>query len=285
MQNEIHLSQQIRQRLGFAAKNALSLKNVTVLDRPALLLQMLERLDEKAASAAGRIENDFAELGIDDFYHEAYYRTRRVEFARIAGGITHLFQHGLVEMTEGVDLVTAGKVNVRNFVDHVAQQVSIDHPVDRALEDRRDHVAPVAAIGTLQAAQISEQAGTFAAVRPGRFFVVHETDQLITRDAVRFRRPVAPAIRRFERGTKTLTRHLRFLLGDLLHVVQEFKKHDPREHRQPVEIAVEPLVLAHNIAAGLHDGGKPLCGGERLCVLLCACHELFFRLKELLCRL
>ncbi len=62
--------------------------------------------------------------------------------------------------------------------------------------------------------------------------------------------------------------HLRFLLGDLLHVVEEFKKHNPGEHRQTVEIAVEPFVLAHDVAAGLNDGRKPLGGGERLAVIL-----------------
>ena len=42
VQNEIHLSQQIRQRLGFAAKNALSLKNVPILDGLALFFKMLK---------------------------------------------------------------------------------------------------------------------------------------------------------------------------------------------------------------------------------------------------
>ena len=38
---------------------------------------------------------------------------------------------------------------------------------------------------------------------------------------------------------------------DLLHVVEELEEHDPGEHRQPVEVAVEPLVLAHDVAADL----------------------------------
>jgi hypothetical protein len=114
-----------------------------------------------------------------------------------------------------------------------------------------------------------------------RFFVVHEGNQLVAGNAILFRRPVAPAIRRFQRGAKPLPSHLRFLLCDLLHVVKEFEKHDPGEHRQPVEVAVEPFVLGHDVAAGLHDGGQSLGGGEDLCVLLCACRELFFLFKEL----
>ena len=103
--------------------------------------------------------------------------------------------------------------------------------VDRAFEYRGDDIAPVAAVRTLQAAEISKQPGSFLAVGPHRFFVVDETDQLVTGDAVLFRRPVAPTIRRFQRGTEAFAAHPRFLLGDLLHVVEEFKKHDPSEHR------------------------------------------------------
>jgi hypothetical protein len=54
-------------------------------------------------------------------------------------------------MAEGVDLVTAGEVNVIYSVDHVPKQIAVDHPVDRALEDRGDDVAPVAAVGAMQA--------------------------------------------------------------------------------------------------------------------------------------
>ena len=53
-------------------------------------------------------------------------------------------------------------------------------------------------------------------------------------------------------------------LRALLQVVEELQEHDPREHRQPVEIAIEPLVLAHDVAARLHDRGKPLGGSQRL---------------------
>ena len=129
----------------------------------------------------------------------------------------------------------------------------MNHPVDRAFENRRDNVAPVTAVGALQAAEISKQPGSFLAVRPHRFCVVDETYQLVAGDAVLFRRPIAPAVRRFERGPKAFARHPRFLLGDLLHVIEKFQKHDPGEHRQPVEIAVEPFVLPHDVAAGFHN--------------------------------
>ena len=110
---------------------------------------MLERLDEKAAGAAGRIKDHFAELRIDHFDHETHDRARGVELAGVAGGVAHLLEHRFVEMAEGVDLVAAGEVNVADFVDHVAEQIAVDHAVDGAFEDRGDHIAPVAAVGAL----------------------------------------------------------------------------------------------------------------------------------------
>ena len=66
---------------------------------------------------------------------------------------------------------------------------------------------------------------------------------------------------------------------DLLHVVEELQEHDPGEHRQAVEVAVEPLVLAHDVAADFDDGRKPLGGGQGLRRLRFAC--LFSQLNSL----
>ena len=117
-------------------------------------------------------------------------------------------------MAEGVDLVAAGEMDAVDLVDDVAQQVAVDHPVDRAFEDRGDDVAPVAAVGALQAAQIGEQAGAFRAVGADGFFVVDEGDQFVAGDAVWLRSPVAPAVRRFEGRAKALAGHLGFLLRE-----------------------------------------------------------------------
>src|SRR5437773_3618539 len=92
---------------------------------------MLEGLDEKSTGAASRVEDHFAKPGVYHFNHEADDGARRVKFAGVAGGVAHLFEHGLVEMAERVNLVAAGEVNVADFVDHVAQQIAVDHPVDR----------------------------------------------------------------------------------------------------------------------------------------------------------
>jgi hypothetical protein len=192
---------------------------------------MFERLDEKAAGAASRVEDHFAESGIHHFNDKADNGARRIELAGIAGGVAHFLQHGLVKMAESMYLFATGEVDVADFVDHVAQQITVDHPVDRAFEHRGDNIAPVTAVGALQAAKIGEQAGAFLAVKSDCFFIVHKGYQFIACDSVGFRRPVTPAIWRFERRTKALAAHLRFLLGDLLHVVEELEEHNPGEHR------------------------------------------------------
>jgi len=152
----------------------------------------------------GRVEDHFAKSWVHHFDHETNDGARRVKFAGVAGGVAHFFEHRFVKMAEGVNLVAARKVNVADFVDHVAEQVAVDHAVDRALENCGDDVAPVAAVGALQAAQIGKQPGTFCPVGADRFFIVHEGNQFVARNPLRLNRPVAPTIRRFERGAKAL---------------------------------------------------------------------------------
>jgi hypothetical protein len=47
-------------------------------------------------------------------------------------------------------------------------------------------------------------------------------------------------------------------------VVEELEEHDPGEHRQAVEVAVEALVLAHDVAGRLDEAAQTLGGGQRL---------------------
>ena len=184
VQEQVHLASRYGSGLASPPKMLCFCRICAVLDRLALLLQVLERLDEKAAGAAGRVEDVFAELRVDDLDHEAHDGARRVELAGVAGRVAHLLEHRLVEVAERVDLLAAGEVDAVDLVDHVAQQVAADHAVDHAFEDGGDHIAPVAAVGALQAAQIGEEPGAFLAVRPDGFLVVDEGDQLVAGDAV-----------------------------------------------------------------------------------------------------
>src|SRR6266498_5162646 len=151
MQQQVHLGQQVRERFGLAAENALPLEDLTILNGPTLLFQMPIGLYEEATSAAGRIQDGFAETRVDDLDHKPDHRTRSIELTRVSGSIAHLLQHRLVEMAEGMDLFARGKMNLIDLVNDVPQEVAIDHPIHGALEDRGDDVMPVTAVGALQA--------------------------------------------------------------------------------------------------------------------------------------
>ena len=134
-----------------------------------------------------------------------------------------------------------------DLVDHVAEQVAALHPVVHATKDGRDHVAAIVSVRARETPQVREQAGTARSVGPRAFFVIDEGEQLIAGDALRIRGPVAPSIRRLDRRSKPLARELGLVLALAFKVVEELEKHHPGEHRQPVKVAVEPLVLAHDV--------------------------------------
>jgi hypothetical protein len=44
-------------------------------------------------------------------------------------------------------------------------------------------------------------------------------------------------------------------------VIQELQKHDPSEQWQAIQIAIQPLVLPHDVARGFEQGAEGLGGG------------------------
>ena len=55
-----------------------------------------------------------------------------------------------------------------------------------------------------------------------------------------------------------------FDLLALLQVVEKLQEHDPGEHRQPVQVAVEAPVLPHDVAGGLDEAAELLGRGQGL---------------------
>ena len=146
-----------------------------------------------------------------------------------------------------------------------------------AVEDGGDHVAAVVAVGTGEPAQVGEEAGTALAVGPGALLLVDEGEQFVAGDAVRAGGPVAPAVGRLDGRAELLAGERGLLLALQLQVVEELEKHDPGEHGQAVEVAVEALVLAHDVAGGLDEAAEGLGGGLGLVGFLGAsCHLLPF---------
>lgn len=156
------------------------------------------------------------------------------------------------------------EMNARDLVDHIAQQVADLHPVVHDLEDGGNHVAAVVAARVRQRAQVAEQPRPALPVRPRGFLGVDEGKQLVARDPVRLRRPIAPAIRLLHRRLELLPGQLRLLLALDFEVVEELEKHDPRQQRQTAEIAVQALVLAHDVTRGFEEAAEGLGGGGLL---------------------
>jgi hypothetical protein len=226
---------------------------------------VLERLDQEAARACRRVKHGFAETRIERLDHEADDGAGRVEFAGIARRVAHFPQHRFVQRAERVQFVAGGEVDAVDLVQQVAQQIAVDHPVLHALEHGGDHVAAFVAMGGREAAQVGEQPGTLCPIRAGGVLVLVDVgEQFVARDAVGLRCPVAPAVGRFDCCAERLAGHGGFVLALALQIVEEFQEHDPGQHRQAVKVAVEPLVLAHDIARRLQQAAKRLRRGHRL---------------------
>ena len=147
-------------------------------------------------------------------------------------------------------------------VDDVAEQITALHAIGDTAKDGGDHVTPIApAVHAAKAAQMSEEAGAARAIRPDRLVGVDKGEQVRPSDSVALRGPIAPAVGRLDRGVEGLTRQRRLVLVHPLQVVEELQKHDPGEHGQPVQVAVQPLVLTHDLPRRLDDAVEALgCG-------------------------
>ncbi len=106
-----------------------------------------------------------------------------------------------------------------------------------------------------------EQAGAALAVGADGFIVVDLADEIVAGDAVGLGGPVAPAVGRLDGGLEFVAGELGFGLALDFEIVEELEEHDPGQHRQAVEVAVEALVLAHDVARGFQEGAEGLRGG------------------------
>jgi hypothetical protein len=139
------LAQEVRQRLGFSAEDALLLENLAVLNRFALLGQVAVRLDQEAAGAAGRVEHRFAQPRVQDFDHEANDWPGSIKLAIVAGRVAHLLEHRLVERAERKQFLLGREVDSAHLVDDIAQQVAGGHAVDDSIEHGSNDSPSVAA--------------------------------------------------------------------------------------------------------------------------------------------
>src|SRR5438094_5147883 len=99
-------------------------------------------------------------------------------------------------------------MNPSNLVDYISQQVAVNHSIDRAFENCRDYVTPIATFAPCEVPQISEESGASCLVGQNSFFIIHKRHQLIASNTGGIGRPITPAIRRIDRALEFLSREL-----------------------------------------------------------------------------
>ena len=104
---------------------------------------MADGAGEKAAGAAGRVEQDLAGLGVDAVHHEGGDGARRVVLARVAGAL-QVVEDLLVDVAEVLALGEIVEIDLVDLVDHLPHQLAGLHVVVGVLEHVAHHAAAVA---------------------------------------------------------------------------------------------------------------------------------------------
>ena len=107
---------------------------------------MAERAGEKAAGAAGGVEQDFAGLRVDAVHHEGGDGARRVILARVAGAL-QVVEDLLVDVAEMLALGEVVEIDLVDLVDDLPHELAGLHVVVGVLEHIADHAAAVALLG------------------------------------------------------------------------------------------------------------------------------------------
>src|SRR5208337_2611911 len=74
--------------------------------------------------------------------------------------------------------------------------------------------------------------------------------------------PIPPSVRLLDRRAVLLRPENRLAFLKSLGGLGKLKKKDPSQHWQPVKVAVEPLILSHDVASGLDQASEPLGSRE-----------------------
>src|ERR1019366_7467664 len=154
-------------------------------------------------------------------------------------------------------------MDAADLVNHVPQQITTLHAVIHAAEHSCDHIPAIVAIRACKLAQIGEEPRSSFPIRSDSFVLVNEGKQFVAGYALRAGSPVTPTVGVLDCRTELLAGECGLLLPLDLKIIQEFQEHDPGQQRQPIEVPVQPLVLAHYGARGFQKGPERLCGRRR----------------------
>ena len=110
------------------------------------LAHVVDGAGEKAAGAAGRIEQDFAGVRVDPVCHEGGDGARRVVFARVARRL-QVVENLLVDVAEVLPFGQVVEIDAVDLVDHLPHQLAGFHVVVGVLEHVAHDAAAVAGLG------------------------------------------------------------------------------------------------------------------------------------------
>jgi hypothetical protein len=153
-------------------------------------------------------------------------------------------------------------VDAIDLVDHILEQIPRLHAACDAAEDVGHHLPPAIPIRSLKAPHVGDEPGSPGSIRKVRLILVDEFQEVGPAEPVLLGRPVSPAVGGLDDRAVLLPLHLGTVFPDDLVIVEELQEEHPGQERQPIQVAVEPLVLPHDVAGGLDEATEPLGGGE-----------------------
>ena len=220
-----------------------------------LRLQLLEPAGDEAAGAAGKVRHGLPDPGTHTLRHELRHRAGRIELTGAASTL-QLFQDGLVDLPEGVALLIVGEIQLVDDVEHLPQQHAVLHVLvgvgkgglhDGLLDGRlrRDRDA--------MDQDVSVTVGDVPAFKYREQGVVDEIQERVTGQALAglVMGPVAPAAGLRDDGDiVVLIKFPVLLLG-----VVDFQKQHPCNLLEPLRVAVDARVVAHDVPQALYKAG------------------------------
>ena len=191
---------------------------------------------EKAAGAAGRVEQDFAGLGVDAIHHESGDGAGRVILARVARAL-QVVEQLFVDVAEVLAFRQVVEIDAADFVDDLPQQLAGLHVVVGVFKHAPHHAA---AIGVLacggQFLELGEQLG------------VDEGQQRVAGDAFRVSCPRPPLQGFWDWRTVVVLHHLQLLIL----IVDDFEKEHPAKLGEALSVAIDADILAHDVLNGFN---------------------------------
>ena len=115
---------------------------------------MADGAGEKAARAAGGIEQDFAGMRVDAIHHEGGDGARRVVFAGVAGAL-QVVEDLLVDVAEVLALGEVVEIDLVDLVDDLPHELAGLHVVVGVFEHVAHHAAAVARLAGELASSLS----------------------------------------------------------------------------------------------------------------------------------